>query len=181
MILIIFEVFFQKIKYDDREIWNDLSLKELEIKKQLASFQAKIFILEKKVNFYKKSNKELDEQNKNYYEQVKNLLIEKNYNDKVIFFVKFMKNWKFFEISKEKKKFDKKLKNIADNYKISEEIYNNLKHVLTRNIEEIDAKAYNKAKKILLKEKEWEFFIIFIKQIFFHKKKSNQIQEELKK
>lgn len=79
----IFDKFYQKIRYDDREIWNDLSLRELEIKKQLASFQAKIFILEKKVNYYKKSNKELDEQNKNYDEQVRNLMIEKSKNDKV--------------------------------------------------------------------------------------------------
>lgn len=79
----IFDKFYQKIMYGDREIWDKLSLRELEIKKQLASFQTKIFILEKKVTHYKKSNKELAEQNGHYDEQVKNLILEKNKNDKV--------------------------------------------------------------------------------------------------
>lgn len=53
----------------------------------------------------------------------------------------------------EKKKFEEKLKLNAKNFKLSEEIYSNLKHVFIRNIEEIDEKAYNKAQKELLQEK----------------------------
>ena len=79
------EKFFIKIKYDDRNIWDSLNPREVEIKKQLANFQAKLFILEKKIGVIKVGNQELDEQNKTYEQQVANLMKDKTQADKVIF------------------------------------------------------------------------------------------------
>ena len=55
---------------------------------------------------------------------------------------------------KEKKKYESKVKLVTENYKASEEIYSNLKQILNKNIEEIDTKAYNRALKNLVAERE---------------------------
>ena len=46
------------------------------------------------------------------------------------------------------------MKLVTENYKASEEIYSNLKQILNKNIEEIDNKAYNRALKNLVAERE---------------------------
>ena len=77
--------FFQKIRYDDREIWDSLNPREVEIKKQIANFQAKIYVIEKKTQDLKKKNQDLEDQNKLYEDQVRSLMIEKNKTDKVLY------------------------------------------------------------------------------------------------
>ena len=89
------EKFFQKIRYDDREIWDSYNPREAEIKKQIANFQAKIFILEKKTLDLKKKNQDLEDQNTVYEDQVRSLMIDKNKTDKVFFFIKKI-NFQYF-------------------------------------------------------------------------------------
>lgn len=75
--------YYKKTMYEDREIWESLNPRELEIKKQLAVFNAKIFILEKKSTHFKVSNQELEEQNHHYEAQVQSLMIERSKAEKV--------------------------------------------------------------------------------------------------
>ena len=92
------EKFFQKIRYDDREVWDSYNPREAEIKKQIANFQAKIFILEKKTLDLKKKNQDLEDQNQVYEEQVRSLMIDKNKTDKVFLFYLFLIKKSIFNI-----------------------------------------------------------------------------------
>lgn len=77
------EDIFKKMLADEKAIWDQYSFKEKDWKKEIANFQAKIFIMQKNLENIRKKNKNLEEQNMQYEERVKEAVVENDMNAKV--------------------------------------------------------------------------------------------------
>ena len=88
------EDIFKKILADEKTNWDNYSFKEKDWKKEIANFQAKIFIMQKNLENIRKKNKTLEEQNIQFEERVKEAVVENDLNARVKkkkFRIKFFK------------------------------------------------------------------------------------------
>lgn len=142
------EDLFKKILADEKAVWDNYSYKEKDWKKEIANFQAKIFILQKNLEKIRKKNITLGEQNIQYEERVKEAFVENDLNDKV-------KKIKLFEFNffKKKAKFQTKLNTIQETFMINEELYTNIKSFVGQNMQEMEEKSFNQTKKKMEEER----------------------------